>query len=141
MSNALLRMRVRSRLSLLALLTIGTPTLVSAQAISKAIGLFNVFVGVMLTTALLAYGIGFIVWIVRLGTWPSYRTEAIKIMEWSVVILFVLVVLFAIVQYFQNYPRTSAYIVATIILLIVIGGIIVIAAKNGGKEEKKEKKP
>lgn len=121
-----------------AVFTALAPALASAQTISQAVGLFNVFVGLMLTAALLAYGIGFVVWITRLGTWPSYRTEAIKIMEWSVVILFVLVVLLGIVQFFQNHPRAAAYTVSVIVILLVGGVILFLAAKGGEKHEKKE---
>jgi len=112
------------------------PLFASAQVLMQAIGLFNVFVGLMLTVALLTYGIGFVVWIVRLGSWPSYRTEGVVIMEWSVVILFILVVLLSIVQFFQHYPRTAGYVVSTIAVLVVLGSIIVFAAKGEPKEDK-----
>lgn len=114
------------------------PAVASAQTFSKTVGLFNVFVGLMLTVAILTYGIGFIVWVVRLGTWPTYRTEAIKIMEWSVVILFVLVVLLGIVQFFQNHPRAAAYTVSAIVILLIVAAILFLAAKGGEKAEKKE---
>ena len=107
----------------------------TAQSIPHVIGFFNVFVGLMLTVAILVYCAGFIVWLCRLGTWPSYRTEAIKIMEWSVVVLFVLVVLLAIVQFFQYHPRAAAYVVSTIVVLLIVGGILFAAAKGGEKKE------
>jgi len=85
------------------------PALASAEtSFTQVIGLFNIFVGLMLTVALLTYFLGFFLWLCRLGTWPTYRTEAIKIMEWSVVILFVLVVLLAIVQFFQYHPKEAS---------------------------------
>ena len=124
---------------ILAPLLVALPGVAHAQALSQAVGLFNVFVGLMLVGALLTYGIGFVVWCVRLGTWPTYRTEAIKIMEWSVVILFVLVVLLGVVQFFQHHPRAAGYTIAVILLAIVAGVILVLAAKGGGKED--EKKP
>ncbi|PIR83702.1 hypothetical protein COU18_03445 [Candidatus Kaiserbacteria bacterium CG10_big_fil_rev_8_21_14_0_10_51_14] len=112
------------------------PISASAFTIPQVIGLFNVFVGLMLTVAILLFCAGFITWIARLGTWPSYRTEAIKIMEWSVVVLFVLVVLLAIVQFFQNHPRAAGYVVSTIVLLVVLGAIFVVLFRSGEKEEK-----
>lgn len=108
---------------------------VDGNFISQAVGFFNVFVGLMLTAAMLTYGIGLVVWWVRLGTWPTYRTEAIKIMEWSVVILFVLVILLAIVQFFQNHPRAAGYTVSVLVLALVVWAIIVMAAKGGKKDE------
>src|SRR3989344_8156157 len=120
---------------LAALAVVATPLVASAQTFSRVLGVFNVFVGLMLTAALLTYATGFIVWVIRLGTWPSYRTEAIKIMEWSVVILFVLVVLLAIVQFFQNHPRTAGMIISFIVAAILIWIIVVLAAKSGGEKE------
>ncbi len=108
----------------------------AGASFAQAIGIFNVFVGLMLTVALFTYGWGFILWFCRLGTWPSYRTEAVKIMEWSVVILFVLVVLMAIVQFFQNHPRQATYLLSLIVGVIVIAVIVYLAAHSGGGEKK-----
>ena len=105
---------------------------------NQVIGLFNIFVGLMLTVALLTYGLGFFLWLCRLGTWPTYRTEAIKIMEWSVVILFVLVVLLAIVQFFQYHPRQATFVVSIIVAIIVIWIILYLAAHSGGGKKKAE---
>ena len=116
-------------------LAMAAPVVASAQTLTKAVGVFNVFVGLMLTAAILTFGTGFVVWIIRLGTWPTYRTEAIKIMEWGVVILFVLVVLLMIVQFFQNHARAATYIVSTIVLILLAFVIIRMAA---AKSEKKE---
>ena len=115
---------------------IAMPMSATALEVSQVIGFFNVFVGLMLTAAILMYCGGFIAWLTRLGTWPSYRTEPIKIMEWSVVILFVLVVLLAIVQFFQDHPQTAAYVVSSIVVLLVVGGVLISAAKGEKKEEK-----
>ena len=104
----------------------------------QAIGFFNAFVGLMLAAAILAYGTGFVVWLVRLGTWPTYRTEAVKIMEWSVVILFVLLVLLAIVQFFQHHPRAGGMIVSLLVVLVILGVIAYVVANSGEKEKKEE---
>src|SRR3989338_6390335 len=119
------RMRYLSSLTSVAFLLYAVPTVVAAQTITQAVGLFNVFV---------------VRW-VRLGTWPSYRTEAITIMEWSVVILFVLVVLLGIVQFFQEHRRAAAYIVSTIVLVLLIGAIVVIATKGKKEVKKEEQRP
>ena len=128
-----------SRLSraapLAPLFLVAAPAFVHAEVISRIVGLFNTFVGLMLTAAILTYGVGFAVWAVRLGTWPTYRTEAIKIMEWSVVILFVLVILLSIVQFFQNHPHAANYVVSIIVIIAVIWGIIIMATSGGGKKE------
>lgn len=113
----------------------------AGASFAQAIGVFNVFVGLMLTVALFTYGLGFILWLCRLGTWPTYRTEAVKIMEWSVVILFVLVILMAIVQFFQNHPRQATYVVSIIVGIIVVWIILYLATHSGGEEKKKDAKP
>ena len=119
-------------------LVLALPVCASAETtFTQAIGIFNVFVGLMLTAALLTYGLGFIVWLCRLGTWPTYRTEAIKIMEWSVVILFVLIVLLAIVQFFQYHPREASYVVSAIVAIIIVW-IIVFLASRPAKKKKEE---
>lgn len=123
----------------LAFLTTVAPMMASAQALTKAVGTFNVFVGLMLTASILVFGTGFVVWSVRLGTWPTYRTEGVRIMEWGVVILFVLVVILAIVQFFQSHARAAAYIVSTIVLILVAAAILVMAAK--GEKKKEERRP
>lgn len=115
------------------------PAVAYAQDAAAAVGLFNAFVGLMLVVALLSYGGGFLMWMARLGTWPSYRTEAIKIMEWSVVILFVLVLLLGIVQFFQKHKQAGAYMVSILAALLVLW-LIIYFASQGGKEEKKEKR-
>ncbi len=123
-------------LRILAPLVLMLPAVASAEAsFTQAIGLFNAFVGIMLTVAMLTYGIGFIVWLVRLGTWPTYRTEAIKIMEWSVVMMFVLVILLAIVQFFQYHRREAAVVVSVIVAILIVWLILYIATKSGGKKD------
>lgn len=123
---------------LLPLLTLLSPSLALAQVntTSQIAGLFNIFVGLLLTVAMLTYAVGLIMWFVRLGTWPTYRTEAIKIMEWSVAQLFVLVVLLAIVQFFQRHPQAAMYVLSFIVVVGIIAMAIYIASHSG--EEKEE---
>ncbi len=120
-----------------ATFTLVLPSIASAETtFTQAIGIFNIFVGIMLTVALLTYGLGFILWVVRLGTWPTYRTEAIRVMEWSVAIIFILVLLLAIVQFFQLHPREAAWAVSIIVGVIVIWIILYLAAHSGGGKKK-----
>lgn len=128
-------MRILS-VAFFALASVALPTFASAEtSLTQAVGVFNVFVGLMLTAALLTYGIGFVIWSTRLGTWPTYRTEAVKIMEWSVVIIFVLVILLGIVQFFQYHPRQAAFVVSAILAVIIVWIIVYLAAHSGGKKK------
>lgn len=124
----------------LPLLVLFAPFAAQAQVatVGRVAGIFNVFVGLMLTAALVTYVFGFVMWWIRLGTWPSYRTEAIRVMEWSVAILFTLIVLLGIVQFFQQHQRAATYVISAIVLIIIIWAIVYIALHSGG--EKKEEK-
>jgi len=116
------------------------PSLALAQvgAVSKIVGIFNIFVGAMLTVALLLYGVGFIMWWIRLGSWPSYRTGAIRVLEWAVAVLFTLVVLLAIVQFFQKHPHAATYVISAIVIVLIVWVVLYIAANSGGGKEKEE---
>ena len=127
-------------LRFLGALALILPAVANAETtFTQVIGLFNIFVGLMLTVALFTYGLGFFLWLCRLGTWPTYRTEAIKIMEWSVVILFVLVVLLAIVQFFQYHPKEAGYVVSAIVAIVIIWIILYLAAHSGEGKKKATK--
>jgi hypothetical protein len=119
-------------------LALGFPAVASAQILTKTVDLLNIFAGILLTVALLTYGLGFIMWITRLGSWPSYRTEGIKVMEWSTGILFVLVVMLMITNFFRDHSSLAMYITAAIVVLILFGIIISVAASS--TEEKKPAK-
>lgn len=99
--------------------------------------LFNIFVGLMLAAALLAFLGGLGGYFSQLGTWPSFRDRSIKTMEWGVAILFVLIVILGVVQYFERYPKIMSTVIASIVLIIVFSFIIRIIA-SPEKHEKKE---
>lgn len=103
----------------------------------QVLGLLNVFVGLFLVASMLMFGGGFIVWIARLGT--MHREEAIKLMEWGVVILFVLVVLLGLVRLIEKHTTVVAY-VAGIIILVIITAFILNATQGGEKKEGEEGK-
>ncbi len=115
------------------------PTVASAMTFVQVLQLFNIFVGLFLTVTIIVFCTGVFVYFARLGTWPSHRDEAIKILVWAVSMLFVLVVLLAIVQWFERHTKTALLILATAIVFVVLG-FIIRAAATGGGEKKKEKK-
>jgi hypothetical protein len=102
---------------------------------SDIFGLFNVFVGLMVVAAILVFIAGLIVWVVRLGT--IGRSQGIRIMEWGVVILFVLDVLLALVQYFSTHSQAVTLLTSALIT-IFIGWIIFMVIKNSGGSEGEE---
>ena len=115
----------------------GTGIGLSGQGITGTdiFGLFNIFVGLMVVGSIIAFVTGLIVWIVRLGT--IGRSEGIRIMEWGVVLLFVVLVLLAIVQYFTSHPTVVTILIAIVIALF-IGYIVLEVIKGGGGGEKEE---
>lgn len=125
---------------ILPLVALAMPLAADAQvgAVSRVAGIFNIFVGLMLTAALLTYGVGVIMWWIRLGSWPSYRTTAIRILEWAVATLFVLIVLLGIVQFFQKHPTAASYVLSAIVLVLIIWAVVYLMAHSGGKKEEKE---
>ena len=135
-------MNMRNSLLMRALpaLVLLTPFAAGAQvvAVGHLVGIFNIFVGLMLTAALLIYAFGFIMWWIRLGTWPSYRTVAVRVLEWAVAILFTLVVLLGIVQFFQFHQRAATYVISVIVLIAIIAIIVYLIAHSGGDEKKEE---
>ena len=111
------------------------PTAASAMSLVQFFGFLNIFVGIFLTLALILYGAAFIVYTTRFGC-PN-RMESLDLIEWALSILFVLIVVLGVVQYFQRHPANMAYIIGTIVFVIVLW--LIIYAYSGGK--KKEAPP
>ena len=59
-------------------------------------------------------------WYVRLGTWPTYRDEAIAYMQWAVSILFVLVVLLGVAQFVQTHMAVSMLAIGAVVAAVVV---------------------
>lgn len=124
-----------SRPYYLAPLLVLAPGVAFAQTLSAWAGLFYIMVGLMLVAAFLLYGGGLILWVVRLNTFPTNRDFAIRILEWAVAVLFVLILLLAIVQFTQNNVRTILIILALILVFIIAR---VVATSGGSSKEEKE---
>src|SRR3989344_2853341 len=107
------------------------------MAIAHTVGLFNVFVGLMLVASILLLGFGVVLWSIRLGTSPSYRDTAIDIMKWAVAVLFVLVVLLAIAQVVQAHTTELLFALGALITALAV--YFLASELMGGSGEKKEK--
>lgn len=103
------------------------------MTIVQIINLFNVFVGLYLTATLLVFFGSFIMYLARLGTYPTYRESAIRGMEWGVAMLFVLIVLLAIVQLFERRPDVATTIFALAAIVAAIFAVISSAVANAAK--------
>ena len=111
-----------------------TPEVALAQTLSVVTGVFNILVGLMLVAAFLLYFGAFVGWFVRRGTWHSYRDEMIHIMEWAVVIMFVLVVLLGIVHFVQLYKAAAAFVFGIILFLVAVWVIMTVATAKPKKD-------
>ena len=103
------------------------------------LGLFHLFVGLYLAVTLGIFALGLFVYFARLNTWPSHRDLAIRILEWAVVMLFVLVVLLGVVQFFQNYPSIALTIL--VVVLVIIAAILIIRVAVGAKKKAPPARP
>ena len=108
------------------------PGTASAMTLVQFFGFLNIFVGLFLTLALILYGAAVIIYVTRFGC-PN-RMESLDLIEWALTILFVLIVVLGVVQYFQSHPANMMYIIGVIVFLLIVG--LIIYAYSGG-----EKKP
>jgi hypothetical protein len=103
--------------------------------LSTVVALFNIVVGGMLVISILMMFGGLGLWYVRLGTWPTYRDEAIDYMRWGVSVLFVLVVLLGIAQYVQTHMALSMLALGAVVAAIVVYFVGTQLMAGGGDEE------
>ncbi len=105
----------------------------------QLIHIFNIFVGLYLAATFMVFFVGLGVYFTRLGTWPSSRDQAIVILEWAVSMLFVLIVLLALIRFFELHLALGLTILALIIIVVVGVFVLRTAAGGGGEEEPKKK--
>jgi len=103
--------------------------------ISQVVGLFNIFVGLLLTLSVLLMGAGILMWIIRFGTWPSYRDDALVLMEWAVGILFTLILLLLVSQFVQQQTTAAVFILGLIIIAALVWLGIQAAKESKADEE------
>ncbi len=101
--------------------------------LTQLVGFFNIIVGLMLTVSILLMGAACLMWMVRLGTTPTYRDQAIHLMQWAIAILFTLTVILFIVQYVQKNTATAVYLIGFAVLA-GIGWAIFVAMQGSGKD-------
>jgi hypothetical protein len=107
------------------------------MTLPQFLGLLNVFVGLFIVASVLLFGSGLWVWAVRLGT--IHRDVGVKLMEWGVVVLFVLIVLLGVARLIERHTVVVAY-AAGIIVLIVIALFVLSALQKSAEKKKEEKK-
>ncbi len=125
----------------LALIALIAPASASALTPTEVPALFiNTFVGIYLTIILLTLGTGLFLYFGRLGTWPSNRDEAIIVFEWTVVMLFTLVVIVAVAQFIERDPQFAMRILGFVAACAFIALLAWAVKTSGSAEEKKPEK-
>lgn len=109
--------------------------LTAHTAVSDVLGIMNIFVGLMIVAAAILFFGGLITWSVLLGA--TRRVIGIRLMEWGVVILFVLTILLAIVQFFQKSPAASTFAVSAMVVVAVGWAIFKAVQEPAAPPEKK----
>ena len=119
---------------------IGLPVITHAQAngLSLFAGLFNIFVGLMLVAAVLLFFGGLIGWYLRRGPNPSNRDEMIRILQWSVAILFVLVVMLGAIRFVQTYQAAAVFMLGIAIFIGAAWLVMTVVASAPKKEDEKK---
>lgn len=110
----------------------------TTDLVSQLAGLFYIIVGLTLTASILLMVGGTIIWAIRFGTYPTFRTEGIKLMEWGVATLFTLILVLGVVEFVQTHTSTALYIISTAIILLLAWLIITSGVLSGDGEKKEE---
>ena len=120
--------------------TIGLPMAAHAQAsgLTLLAGLFNIFVGLMLVCAVLMFFGGLIGWYLRRGPHPSNRDEMIRVLQWSVAILFVLVVMLGAIRFVQTYQAAAVFMLGIVIFIGAAWLVMTVVASAPKKEDEKK---
>lgn len=91
---------------------------------AQVLGYFNLLVGLMLVASLVLFLGGFVIYLVRLGTWPTYRDEAVKLMLYGVAVLFTLIALLAIQQFLSAHLLVAVSFVALVVIVAIVWLIV-----------------
>lgn len=123
--------------SLFVFATALLPEDASAVTLVQVVGFFHLFVGLFVVAIFFTFVVGAWGYFARLGTWPTYRDTSIEILEWAITMLFVLLVILGLVQFFQSHSSTALLILA-VVLVVAIAFFVFRVALGGGEKKKKD---
>lgn len=113
------------------------PASASALTISQIAGLFHMVFGLFIVFTFLIFGAGVSIWAARFNTWPNHRDQAIKVLQWAVGLIFILMLLVGLVQFVQRYTS----IALTILAAIVIIGVLILIVRHIATKKKASASP
>ena len=93
------------------------PSSALALSLSKAFGYLDIFVGLFLTASIIMFAGALLVYFTRYGT--PRRADAFPFMEGAIAIVFVLIVLLALVHYFQKHTNAALYVLGVILFILL----------------------
>lgn len=91
--------------------------------------------GLMLVISFLLFFGGLGMWFVRLGTWPTYRDQAIDMMTWGLAVLVVLAILLMVVQFVQKNQGLAMFAIGVAIVIAVAFLAVKVSQAKGDGEE------
>lgn len=128
------------REALLPILMLALPACASAQEASAVLpqlaGFANIFVGLMLVTAFLLFGGGFLQYITHLGL--DERDEGLGYMKWGVSVAFTLAVLLGFAQFVQLHVTLVIFTLGALVVILI--GWFILSEVLAPPEKKEEKK-
>lgn len=107
------------------------PQFAFAMSLHQLFGYLDIFIGLFLTISIVMFAGALLTYFTRYGT--PRRAEVFPYMEWSIAIVFVLIVLLALIHFFQKHTNTALYILGGILFILFVALWISVASK---KEEK-----
>lgn len=108
----------------------------TTDLISQLAGLFYIVIGLAVSVSCLLMFGGFVMWLARLGTYPTHRDDAIRIMEWGVATLFTVILVLGAVEFVQTH--TSVVLYSIVIAIVLLVGWLIATSVGSGSEKKEE---
>lgn len=109
------------------------PQLVFALSLNKILGYLEIFVGLFLTASIIMFAGALLTYFTRYGT--PRRADVFPYMEWAIAIIFVLIVLLGIIEFFQEHTTAALYTLGVIIFFVLVVLIMKFAATEKPKEQ------
>ena len=119
-----------SKIVWLITLAIFAPQAAHAQSVSKILGYLEIFVGLFLTASIIIFVGAVIVYFTRYGT--PRRGDVFPFMEWAIAIVFVLIVLLGLIEFFREHTKTALYVLGVIFFFLFVK-ILMVAAREKSK--------
>lgn len=127
-------MALQRAIGFLAAATALMPVTAFGMTINTLLGYLDIFVGLFLAVSIIMFVGALITYFSRYGT--PRRADAFPFMEWSITIVFVLIVILALVHFLRDHTKITLFILAVIIFLFIAKFVMSVLKESAKKEEK-----